>query len=201
MDLKKPLTYSLRKQQFQSLFSVGHEAAWKCSHCGKKHVKVDPPSYSLQLSIHAPRNQPVTITTCLDAYHREENLTIRCDGCKKNVPRTRLHRIQNAPDVLYIQLKRFAFNGFSSAKNGKPVQFGEILDLSRWTVDPSQPAKYKLQAVVAHSGTLKTGHYIAFVRGPDGIRRISDESVSRAADNEWRNPRGFAPYILLYSKQ
>lgn len=170
-------------------------------HCNKEHTKVDPPSYSLQLPIHAPRGQALTLKTCLDSYHREDNLTIRCDGCRKNVPRTRFHRIQDPPEVLFIQFKRFAFNGYNSAKNSKRVQYTDTLDLAPWSVNTTRPVNYRLQAVVAHSGSLRMGHYIAFVQHSDGVRRISDESVQKVSADELRNPRGFDPYILCYMKE
>lgn len=142
------------------------------------------------------------MASCLDAYHLERGLTIRCDGCKTNISRTRQHRIQTPPEVLVVQFKRFSWGIRGPSKNSKRVPFNETLDVSRWTTDPSKPAKYNLQAVVAHSGSLKIGHYIAYIRGPDGVRRISDDAVTKPTDDKaWLNPKGFDPYILFYIKQ
>jgi len=81
------------------------------------------------------------------------------------------------------------------------VRIDDDLDLSRWCVQQQAPAKYRLQAIVAHSGSLTRGHYVAYVRGPTGIKEISDSSVRSVSEHEWKNPGGFDPYILLYLKQ
>jgi hypothetical protein len=40
------------------------------------------------------------------------------------------------------------------------------------------------------------------VRGADGIKEISDSSVTNSNAKEWRRPTsGFNPYILVYVKQ
>lgn len=188
----------VQKEQFASLFRIKHRISWTCDNCRRVHVHSDPPGLSLNLPIARQSN----ITACLDTYHREPNVVIRCDKCKKNSKRTRIFQIEDAPEVLPIQLMRFGFTGFGTSKNKQHIEYPEDLDLTRWALDKSKPLKYRLQAVVAHSGNLKFGHYIAYVRGPDGIKDISDDSVSNTSAKEWRKPSsGFNPYILVYIKQ
>ncbi|KAI4743076.1 cysteine proteinase [Aureobasidium sp. EXF-12298] len=188
------------KDQFASLFRIKHKISWVCGDCKKVHTHSDPASVSLSVPI--PDRPTVNLTDCLNTYHREPNVTIRCDKCKKNTKRTRIFQIDNAPDVLPIQLMRFGYGARGPTKNKKHVDFPEELDLSPWTVDKSKPSKYRLQAIVAHSGSLKFGHYIAYVKGADGVKEISDSSVSNSNAKEWRRPTsGFNPYILVYIKQ
>lgn len=188
------------RAHFKDSFHVAHQSMWECQRCGKKHTHIDPASYSLSLPIFPPRGQP-TLASCLDRFHREENLTIRCDGCQKNIPRTRIRRIQHAPEALFIHLMRFDYTT-GPRKNSKFVEFPEKLDLSRWCLNRKEAANYKLQAVVAHAGSLKFGHYKAYVRDADGqVKEANDETISKVSSNEWRKPRGFEPYILLYLKQ
>ncbi|GAB7340730.1 hypothetical protein MBLNU457_7111t1 [Dothideomycetes sp. NU457] len=188
------------KANFKNSFHVAHQSMWECQRCGKKHTHTDPASYSLSLPIFPPRGQP-TLASCLDRFHREENLTIRCDGCQKNIPRTRIRRIQHAPEALFIHLMRFDYTT-GPKKNSKFVDFPENLDLSKWCLDPKEAANYRLQAVVAHAGSLKFGHYKAYIRDADGqVKEANDETISKVSSNEWRKPRGFDPYILLYQKQ
>lgn len=188
------------KDQFASLFRIKHKISWVCDGCKKVHTHSDPPGFSLSVPI--PNRSGVSLTDCLNTYHRESNVTIRCDKCKKNAKRTRIFKLDNAPDVLPIQLMRFGYGARGPTKNKQHVDFPEELDLSPWALDQSQPSRYRLQAIVAHSGSLKFGHYIAYVRGADGIKEISDSSVSNSNTKEWRRPTsGFNPYILVYIKQ
>ncbi|KAG9649337.1 cysteine proteinase, partial [Aureobasidium melanogenum] len=188
------------KDQFAALFRVKHKISWVCEGCKKVHTHSDPPGFSLSVPI--PNRSGVSLADCLNTYHRESNVTIRCDKCKKNAKRTRIFKLDNAPDVLPIQLMRFGYGARGPTKNKQHVDFPEELDLSPWALDQSQPSKYRLQAIVAHSGSLKFGHYIAYVRGADGIKEISDSSVSNSNAKEWRRPTsGFNPYILVYIKQ
>ena len=188
------------KDQFASLFRIKHKISWVCDGCKKVHTHSDPPGFSLSVPI--PNRSGVSLTDCLNTYHRESNVTIRCDKCRKNAKRTRIFKLDNAPDILPIQLMRFGYGARGPTKNKQHVDFPEELDLSPWALDQSQPSKYRVQAIVAHSGSLKFGHYIAYVRGADGIKEISDSSVSNSNAKEWRRPTsGFNPYILVYIKQ
>jgi ubiquitin C-terminal hydrolase len=188
------------KDQFASLFRIKHKISWVCGDCNKVHTHSDPPGVSLSVPI--PDRPTVNLSDCLNTYHREPNVTIRCDKCKKNTKRTRIFQLDNAPDVLPIQLMRFGYGARGPTKNKKHIDFPEELDLSPWAVDKDKLSKYRLQAIVAHSGSLKFGHYIAYVRGADGIKEISDSSVSNSNAKEWRRPTsGFNPYILVYVKQ
>ncbi|PWA87045.1 Peptidase C19, ubiquitin carboxyl-terminal hydrolase 2 [Artemisia annua] len=83
--------------------------------------------------------------------------------------------ISRAPRVLTIHLKRFSqdAHGRLSKINGH-VNFGETVDLKPY-MDPScckdreTSYKYRLIGVVEHSGTMRCGHYVAYVkRGAKG---------------------------------
>ncbi|KAJ0810536.1 putative ubiquitinyl hydrolase 1 [Helianthus annuus] len=78
--------------------------------------------------------------------------------------------ISRAPPVLTIHLKRFSQDarGRLSKLNGH-VNFGETIDLKPY-MDPScckdrETYKYELVGVVEHSGTMRGGHYVAYVKG------------------------------------
>ncbi|XP_071690201.1 ubiquitin carboxyl-terminal hydrolase 2-like [Rutidosis leptorrhynchoides] len=79
--------------------------------------------------------------------------------------------ISRAPPVLTIHLKRFCQDsrGRLSKLSGH-VDFRETIDLKPY-MDPSccrdrETYKYRLVGVVEHSGTMRGGHYVAYVRGP-----------------------------------
>ncbi|KAG8636890.1 hypothetical protein MANES_15G054100v8 [Manihot esculenta] len=77
--------------------------------------------------------------------------------------------IDKAPPILTIHLKRFSQDarGRLSKLNGH-VNFGEVLDLRPY-MDPRHADRekyvYRLVGIVEHSGTMRGGHYVAYVRG------------------------------------
>jgi len=192
----------ISKSGFSDTYHVAHQSIWTCDRCKKTHTHIDQPSYSLSLPISPSNGRPATLSSCLQNYHHEPRLTIRCDGCKSNIPRTRTRLIRHAPGALYIQLGRFGYTARGgTGKNRKAVNFPERFDLAEWCVDRTQPAKYRLTAVVAHGGNLRMGHYKAYVRVGDVVTQANDETTTKVRSEEWRRPAGaFDPYILLYLK-
>ncbi len=89
---------------------------------------------------------------------------------------------QEAPAVLVLQLKRFEFSSRSRTKLGKRVDFDTALDLAPFMADRRGPPRlYALYGVLVHHGhSLHAGHYVAFVRGPNGLwYQMDDASVSQ----------------------
>ncbi|KFM24284.1 Ubiquitin carboxyl-terminal hydrolase 12, partial [Auxenochlorella protothecoides] len=94
------------------------------------------------------------------------------------------------PPVLQLQLKRFEYDFMkdSMVKINDRYEFGEELDLDvgdRKYLAASAARgvrnKYKLLAVLVHSGGVHGGHYYAYIR-PDGARwlKFDDERVEAA---------------------
>eukprot|EP00257_Ricinus_communis_P016032 XP_015574074.1 ubiquitin carboxyl-terminal hydrolase 2 isoform X2 [Ricinus communis] len=77
--------------------------------------------------------------------------------------------VDKAPPILTIHLKRFSQDarGRLSKLNGH-VNFGDVLDLRPY-MDPRctdrEKYVYRLLGVVEHLGTMRGGHYVAYVRG------------------------------------
>ncbi|KAL7145216.1 hypothetical protein ABFS83_07G066000 [Erythranthe nasuta] len=91
-----------------------------------------------------------------------ENLKVKRDATKSTL-------INKAPSILTIHLKRFIQDarGRLNKLNGH-VNFGEIVDLKPY-MDPRCSERerytYRLVGVVEHQGTMRGGHYVAYVRG------------------------------------
>lgn len=123
--------------------------------------------------------------------------------------------ISKAPPILTVHLKRFAqdMRGRLSKLSGH-VAFPEILDL-RPFLDPrcldSSSCFYQLVGVVEHGGTMRGGHYIAYVRStsleeaPEGAEQegkdvwyyVSDSSVHKVSLQAVLNSEA---YLLFYEK-
>lgn len=108
-----------------------------------------------------------------------ENLKVKRNATKRVL-------INKAPPILTIHLKRFSQDarGRLSKLNGH-VNFKETMDL-RLYVDPRCEDRdnciYHLMGVVEHSGTMRGGHYIAYVRG--GEKR-KEKSETEHASSPW----------------
>ncbi|CAN7104184.1 unnamed protein product [Brassica rapa subsp. narinosa] len=106
------------------------------------------------------------------------------------VRRAAIKRVQvnKAPPVLTIHLKRFSQDaqGRLSKLRGH-VAFSEFIDLGLYMdmdsrQDEEDQPVYMLAGLVEHSGTMRRGHYVAYIRGDDKERR--DSSVwYRASDS------------------
>ncbi|KAF8111628.1 hypothetical protein N665_0074s0151 [Sinapis alba] len=107
----------------------------------------------------------------------EKVITVKRDATKRVL-------INKVPPVLTIHLKRFSqdLRGRLSKLNGH-VAFKEVIDLRQY-MDPrcssgEDPPVYRLAGLVEHSGTMRGGHYVAYVRGGGGKKvKESDSSTS-----------------------
>ena len=123
--------------------------------------------------------------------------------------RERTLSVQQIPEFLVVQLMRFGYDEKGALKIRTRVSYPDILDLTEFNVDNTEPLLYQLQGVVAHKGpTLTNGHYIAAVRRQDdrGFATINDHRVDNgigATVSRLLQPRSgsyFDPYILVYVK-
>nr|XP_033796533.1 ubiquitin carboxyl-terminal hydrolase 16 isoform X2 [Geotrypetes seraphini] len=75
------------------------------------------------------------------------------------------------PPILTLHLKRFQQAGFNLRKVTKHVQFPEVLDLGpfcalkcKGVAEGETRVLYSLYGIVEHSGTMRSGHYTAYVK-------------------------------------
>ncbi|XVF29125.1 hypothetical protein REPUB_Repub15cG0092700 [Reevesia pubescens] len=120
--------------------------------------------------------------------------------------------INKAPPILTIHLKRFSQDarGRLSKLNGH-VNFRETIDLRPY-LDPRCEDRdnciYRLMGVVQHSGTMRGGHYTAYVRGGEKRKEkaetkhvsspwyyVNDQNVSQVA---LEKVLGCEAYMLFY---
>ncbi|KAF5752490.1 ubiquitin carboxyl-terminal hydrolase 2 isoform X1 [Tripterygium wilfordii] len=98
-----------------------------------------------------------------------ENKDINSKSVKVKRDATKRVLINKAPHVLTVHLKRFSQDarGRLSKLNGH-VSFRETIDLGAY-MDSRSGCKekhvYSLVGVVEHQGTMRGGHYVAYVRG------------------------------------
>ncbi|XP_017346351.1 ubiquitin carboxyl-terminal hydrolase 16 isoform X1 [Ictalurus punctatus] len=129
--------------------------------------------------------------------HTNSLLCLTCSqraahGGKKKVYTEALKQmlISSPPPVLTLHLKRFQQVGYSVCKVNRHVQFPQVLDLGPFCsakckgVEEGQTQLlYSLYGIVEHSGTMRSGHYTAFVKArPHTPARIG--SLNGASGDE-----------------
>ncbi|XP_066522842.1 ubiquitin carboxyl-terminal hydrolase 16 isoform X2 [Hoplias malabaricus] len=138
----------------------------------------------------APDRQECSVDACLYQFTEVEQLTqnnsllcVTCtkkqnqstvaDSSKKNVYRDALKQmlISSPPPVLTLHLKRFQQVAYSVCKVNRHVQFPQVLDLApfcstkcKGVEEGQSQVLYSLYGIVEHSGTMRSGHYTAFIK-------------------------------------
>ncbi|PNH09398.1 Ubiquitin carboxyl-terminal hydrolase 18, partial [Tetrabaena socialis] len=154
-----------------------------CGHVSQSHECILSLEVDLTSRVHS-------VDSGLRSYFADEVLDssnqYKCERCRQKVCATRRVRVEVAPNVLVLCLKRFIAQGPRMAKNNKDVQLRLDLDLSPYMAESALDggaAAYRLYAVVQHvglaapggllgtspgQGSLTMGHYVAVVRGAEG---------------------------------
>uniref|UniRef100_A0A8C9ZX92 Ubiquitin carboxyl-terminal hydrolase n=1 Tax=Sander lucioperca TaxID=283035 RepID=A0A8C9ZX92_SANLU len=189
----------------------------------------------------APEKQECSVQSCLFQFTAVETLTqnnsllcVTCTkrqpnkdkagGSKKNVYTDALKQmlISSPPPVLTLHLKRFQQNGYSICKVNRHVQFPLILDLAPFCAvkcdnltEGDFQILYSLYGIVEHSGTMRSGHYTAYVKArpecpkpsSNGLAaeepprgswfHISDTSVQPVSESKVQSCQA---YLLFYER-
>ncbi len=124
----------------------------------------------------------------------------------KYSPASKQLLIHRAPLVLIAHLKRFQQQSGVLRRIGTLVDFKQTLDISPFcskNVEPKSNLVYELYAVVVHSGTLNSGHYVAYVKVRSGNEYqwfyASDSHVNPVDQNAPLSCEG--AYMLFYQRK
>ncbi|KAM8853403.1 ubiquitin carboxyl-terminal hydrolase 16 isoform 1-T1 [Synchiropus picturatus] len=157
-----------------------------------------------------PEKQECSVYSCLFQFTDVETLShsnsLLCVTCtkqkgsrnkteapKKNVYTDALKQmlISSPPPVLTLHLKRFQQIHYMISKVNRHVNFPLVLDLAPFCAvncknlsEGDTRVMYSLYGIVQHSGTMKRGHYTAYVK----VRPQSPKPPSAAGDAE--TPKG-----------
>ncbi|XP_073440691.1 ubiquitin carboxyl-terminal hydrolase 16 isoform X2 [Dendrobates tinctorius] len=136
--------------------------------------------------------EDLSILACLDRFTRKESLVgsnqLLCNTCTRRQAKTVKNNTKgekkfvytNAkkqmlvsvpPPILTLHLKRFQQNSFNLHKLNKHIKFPEVIDLApfcnakcKTNCDGDDRLLYALYGVIEHSGTMRSGHYTAYVK-------------------------------------
>ncbi|XP_071418795.1 ubiquitin carboxyl-terminal hydrolase 16 isoform X4 [Pithys albifrons albifrons] len=141
-----------------------------------------------------------SIHHCLYQFTRNEKLTetnkLMCDVCtqrhcgpennisEKKYVYTNAKKqmlISLVPPILTLHLKRFQHAGFNLRKVNRHIKFPEVIDLAPFCMakcknvaEGNTKVLYSLYGVVEHSGTMRSGHYTAYVKMRTMNNHLSD---------------------------
>ncbi|XP_056612705.1 ubiquitin carboxyl-terminal hydrolase 16 [Triplophysa dalaica] len=159
----------------------------------------------------APGKQDCSVESCLYQFTEAEQLTennrlmcVTCtkrqsgpkasEGGKKGVYRDALKQmlISSPPPVLTLHLKRFQQVSYSVCKVNRHVQFPQILDLApfcslncKGITESETRVLYSLYGIVEHSGTMRSGHYTAFVKSRTSTHNSVENGDVEASKGSW----------------
>lgn len=134
------------------------------------HAERCEPFTVLALPITSPST---SLNDCLDSIHNINYFTDKnqyfAESLKKKIDAKQIEYLQNLPDHLVIQLKRFEldYNTWMLKKMNYPVYFTKEIDVNQH-IDPHissiSNTVYQLNGVVMHMGTVQSGHYYSYVK-------------------------------------
>jgi hypothetical protein len=108
--------------------------------------------------------------------------------------------ISELPEILICQVARFGKRWFGLGKVHKIVSFtDQNLDMSHFVAPGIDcgPSVYELVAVVSHSGTLSSGHYVCYAQNKRRWFLFNDSVVTDAPRDEVLASQA---YLLFYTK-
>mmetsp|Transcript_29123 Transcript_29123/g.113115 ORF Transcript_29123/g.113115 Transcript_29123/m.113115 type:complete len:209 (+) Transcript_29123:1578-2204(+) len=135
-----------------------------------------------------------------DTGDREKMLNAETTAKPVYTKATKTFSLESIPDNLVIQLNRFYHHNLFGAmkKVDGFCEFPIVLDMSPF-VNKGGDQEYRLAAVICHSGTMRSGHYIAYVRRESAEGELwfycSDSNIKLVKEREVLESR---PYMFFY---
>jgi ubiquitin C-terminal hydrolase len=131
-----------------------------------------------------------------------------CDSCKKNnrsvlasPAATKVSRLSKLPQVLTIALGRFT-SPTTKIDVHVDACMDDVLDMSPYIVrqlmDKNECLEYRLMAIACHSGSLRNGHYWAYVRSEKTNTWTHIDDTLCVARNNQGIPTPREAYMFFY---
>ena len=163
-----------------------------CNGC-KYTTQSSFPFSSLDADIPSNKSS-VTLMNCLEETFVEELIADgwSCSNCGKQAGARKETFLKQTPSLLIVQLKRFKYKHPGYIKDKCLVSLPQLLTLGS--------EKYYTQAIVDHSGSLRSGHYTARVKYGDVWLKVDDAKVSRVEAMEWNSSSAYLIFLCHVAK-
>ncbi|KAF4079499.1 hypothetical protein AMELA_G00178770 [Ameiurus melas] len=194
--------------EIKNLYKIEVEGCSQCLDCESVHRV---PTFFLRLPLHLHDGEN-TLENCLKMFFESQKLedseAFYCVKCERKTPTDQGHKLVSLPSVLCIHLKRFRSNrGFTKKLNTK-VSFPETINMAEMLPEERSKlseSRYRLYAVIVHSGTAMSGHYTAYICSKDHKWYYIDDSrvvqvCWETVQETYGGERWFSDtaYMLLY---
>lgn len=206
----------LKNNPIDKTFDGSFPSVLTCPKCGHRSFnRTDLPSLMLIPSIKPSENRPgnvIPIKYLLDEHFKPEKVDATCEKCKfasganKITSKTKFTKqveVERLPRVLVLNVVRWT----SVVMNRGYVKADKIMNRLKYDEkmtmrEKGQPVHYRLISVVAHCGrSLSSGHYISFVRQPDGNwAQCNDSYVDEIGWDTVARADGMQAAILGYQR-
>ena len=181
----------------EALFEFDKTQTLTCPNCHAKSQQTNPEKI---LGVNLQNPGPLKQLLRDNVFAPATRVGWRCQNCR-HVATTELVQsleLVTTPEILVVEFCRF--DPFTQEKDNVHIPFTQLLDLAPYTVNRT-PTRYRLMAVIHHSGTPHRGHYVTVALGPGGSwQKMDDNQVSNVKVTEALNPSHFTPYLLFYAK-
>ncbi|BGP53425.1 hypothetical protein JCM8202v2_000984 [Rhodotorula sphaerocarpa] len=192
------LDQKIKEQNFvHQLFGGRLRSRVHCESCGHNSDTFDS-ILDLSLDLNAARSVKDALENLVKVDVLKGQNKYKCEKCKKLVVAQKGFKIDAAPAVLTVHLKRFTPTG---RKANGVISYQETLKLGPYMSNAEANPTYRLYGVVLHSGGgPHSGHYTAYVRAADGkwydmnddyVRPVSVQNVLSDRD----------AYMLFYIRE
>lgn len=166
----------------------------KCLGCQAVTSTTDP-VFDVSLEL---KKGTLTLYDCLDLFCRDEPLDgmYTCSSCGQRTKAVKSLRLKKLAPVFSVQLKRFKQTLDLFSKIDNPIEVPLYLNLTKYAESPQGTLFYELFALVCHTGSVHTGHYVVIVKDGDGVWYKFDDLVILVVDE--KEVKSTSAYLLFY---
>jgi ubiquitin carboxyl-terminal hydrolase 22/27/51 len=141
----------------------------------------------------------------LQAFEGKEELTgdRRLTGTKgEKVDTIYYKQIVTPPQVFLMRIMRLNYNEEGKLiKIDRPMAIPQEFTLSSEMMVDSKPVKYKLTGGVTHSGTVNSGHYMAYISGSNDFLEFNDSRVRQIGKKDALKALKVGAYVVAYRRE
>ncbi|KAK8895809.1 Ubiquitin carboxyl-terminal hydrolase 34 [Tritrichomonas musculus] len=179
----------------------------------RKNGDVIHPDSEAFIDLSVPIKDMKNLEESLQSIIATEELQMQDDATNKSITVYKSVKIEEAPPILVIHLKRFEYlmKTYERKKLNDRFTFPTDLNIDKISQNPTN-TNYKLVGIVIHSGTAIGGHYTSFIKKkankPNSqwwkfndieVCPISTEDVESAAYGSQQ--QSSSAYVLFYIKE
>ncbi|XP_028851441.1 ubiquitin carboxyl-terminal hydrolase 47-like [Denticeps clupeoides] len=183
------------------VFEVTVQKLFKCSN--KHHSSSQEDKFTIiPLSIGPEKKEKYNVDDMLQAFFAsamlDEDNRMYCDDCHDKTITTIEQKIQQRPTIMGLQIKRFEFNYqmMEWVKNRCCISIPSIVHF--------EGCSYRVYGVINHNGSLKSGHYNAYIKPPndDQWYKFDDSCVQKLKKDHIKRhfDRTSEAYLIMYLK-